>query len=116
MNGHIVLGLRRRIDHARAMRVTDRDQETGLLDTTPFIDSVSDAQSSNPSDAAAAAGPAAQSDLTMVPTPYSVKSSSSSACWTRPSMMTAPSTPFSTASTHVSILGIMPPRMVPSAM
>lgn len=41
MNGHLFLGLRRRIDHARAMRVTDRDQETGLLDTTPFIDSVS---------------------------------------------------------------------------
>ena len=57
-----------------------------------------------------------QSGLTRVPTPYSVNSSSSRACGTRPSMITAPSTPFSTASTHVSIFGIMPPRMVPSAM
>ena len=43
------------------------------------------------SDGVAAAG--RQSALTRVPTPYSVNSSSSSACGTRPSMMTAPSTP-----------------------
>jgi hypothetical protein len=54
--------------------------------------------------------------VTMVPTPASVKTSSSSAWGTRPSMMTADSTPEFTASMQFSTLGIMPPEMVPSAI
>ena len=46
----------------------------------------------------------------------SVKSSSRIACGTRPSRMTAASTPPSTASRQVSTLGIMPPEIVPSAI
>src|SRR5262249_6607167 len=53
---------------------------------------------------------------TSVPTPCEVKISSISACGRRPSRMTAASTPWLTASTQVSSLGIMPPEMVPSAM
>ena len=50
---------------------------------------------------------------TMVPTPESVKSSSSSACGTRPSRMWARATPPRTAWAHASILGIMPPTAPP---
>src|SRR5204862_3573014 len=52
--------------------------------------------------------------LTNVPTPRSVKVSSSREWGTRPSRMTAPSTPPSTASRQVSSLGIIPPEIVPS--
>ena len=51
-----------------------------------------------------------------VPAPPAVKSSIRIACGTRPSMMTAPSTSASTALRQVSIFGIMPPEMEPSAI
>src|SRR5262249_24574568 len=51
---------------------------------------------------------------TSVPTPCSVKSSSSTQWGTRPSMMTTASTPASTTSMHPSTLGIMPPEITPS--
>src|SRR5450631_454953 len=51
-----------------------------------------------------------------VPTPWSVSSSSRTACGILPSMMTTPSTPWSSASMQVSTLGIIPPEMVPSAI
>ena len=49
----------------------------------------------------------------IVPAPCSVNISSNSACGTRPSMMTEASTPSFTALRQVSILGIMPPVIVP---
>ncbi|PAV92771.1 hypothetical protein WR25_04669 [Diploscapter pachys] len=52
---------------------------------------------------------------TNVPAPAEVKISSSIACGTRPSRITAASTPASTAATQVSTLGIIPPEIVPSA-
>ena len=57
-----------------------------------------------------------QSAVISVPAPCSVNSSSSSTWGMRPSRMTAALTPPSTASIAVSILGIMPPEMVPSAI
>ena len=45
-----------------------------------------------------------------------MNTSSSRACGTRPSRITAASTPCSTASRQVSIFGIMPPVIVPSAV
>src|SRR6185503_1351778 len=50
-----------------------------------------------------------------VPTPSSVRTSRSSACSTRPSMMWQVLTPFFTASSAELILGSMPPEMVPLA-
>ena len=52
---------------------------------------------------------------TIVPAPSEVKISSSIACGTRPSRITAASTPAPTAATQVSTLGIIPPEIVPSA-
>ena len=57
-----------------------------------------------------------QSRSISVPTPCSVNSSSSTACGTRPSRITTPSTPFSITLMHPSTFGIMPPVMVPSAI
>ena len=54
-----------------------------------------------------------QVDPTMVPTPSSVKSSSSSACGVRPSRMWARRTPWRTARAHASTLGIIPPVAAP---
>lgn len=50
----------------------------------------------------------------MVPAPYLVKVSSNNTCGIRPSRMCAASTSFSMAWIQVSILGIMPPEMIPS--
>ena len=52
----------------------------------------------------------------MVPTPASVNTSSSNECGTRPSMITAASTPRFTASMQFSTLGIMPPEIVPGVL
>src|SRR5205823_380046 len=51
----------------------------------------------------------------IVPTPSLVRTSSSSACSTRPSMMCELATPFRTASSAEPIFGSMPPWIVPSA-
>jgi hypothetical protein len=51
-----------------------------------------------------------------VPAPCSVNNSSNTACGTLPLMMTTPSTPSAITSMQLSILGIMPPEMVPSAI
>ena len=52
----------------------------------------------------------------MVPMPASVKSSISSTCGTVPLSMCTERTPFCTDAMQASILGIMPPLIVPSAM
>ena len=51
----------------------------------------------------------------MVPTPSSVSSSISSECGCRPSMMCVALTPWLSERTQQSILGIMPPAMMPSS-
>src|SRR3990170_2709893 len=51
-----------------------------------------------------------------VPAPCSVKSSSNTACGTLPLMITTPSTPSAITSRQLSILGIMPPEIVPSSI
>ena len=51
----------------------------------------------------------------IVPMPSSVNSSSSSTCATRPSRMCPPLTPLRTACVQLSILGIIPPAIMPSA-
>src|SRR3990170_3680516 len=51
-----------------------------------------------------------------VPAPCSVNSSSSTACGTLPLMITTPSTPSAITSMQLSILGIMPPEIVPSSI
>ena len=52
----------------------------------------------------------------IVPIPSVVKISKSKECFLRPSMIWHDLTPFSIALTQVSILGIIPPDMMPSSI
>src|SRR5690606_41199045 len=56
-----------------------------------------------------------QCEVIMVPTPWSVRISSSRQCGTRPSTMWTEFTPLRAASRAEEILGSMPPEIVPSA-
>src|SRR5665647_1934056 len=124
---HAVIDLGEQITCGGIQRVVEiedpyaRVGETAPLDTRLILLEAQRGRRATPA-ASSAVAPGAHSlralDLrrappTSVPTPWAVNSSSSTQCGTRPSMMTTASTPASTTSMQPSILGIMPPEIVP---